>query len=424
MYFCLPITSLYSLVEKTLKAVVEMSYPHKTYLIDDGNKEEYKDLADKYSVRYIARKNTDDYKAGNINNVLRYSNGEIIAVFDIDHIPQRQYLDHVVNHFIDPKVGVVQVALDHYNCSDSYVANACCIMSDDFFAATMLGMNGMDSTVIFGSNSVFRRSALLSIGGYQPGLAEDLHTSVKLHAARWKSVYVAEILAKGLVPADISAFFKQQFKWANGVFEVLFKHYPSLIKSLTINQCICYLTRMTYYLAGPIVFLHILLTIFALYSRPFNLEFTSYISHSAPFILLFFFTQAYIKIFYYIKEKKKGFHLSGYLLVLGSWPIYTVAFLSALFRIEIPFISTPKEIASKSFIKLIIPQLVIVGVLIVGIIYKSVNYIDISSLVIILFASIMIIIHYAIFYGTWENYYQRKKLKKEKSITIFQPIEI
>ncbi len=412
-----------NLVEKTLKAVVEMSYPHTTYLIDDGNKEEYKELAERYSVKYIARNNTKDYKAGNINNVLRYSNGEIIAIFDIDHVPQKHYLDHVVNHFNDPQIGVVQVALDHYNCTDSYVANACCIMSDDFFAATMLGMNGMDSTVIFGSNSVFRREALLSIGGYQPGLAEDLHTSVKLHAARWKSAYVAKILARGLVPADIPAFFKQQFKWANGVFEVLFRHFPSLLKSLTISQIVCYVTRMTYYLAGPVVLLHIILTIVALYSREFNLEFSQYITHAIPFLFLFLVIQVYIKIFYYIKEKKKGFHISGYMLVLGTWPVYTVAFLSALFGIKIPFIATPKDKSSRDFLELIIPQSTAILILTAGIIYKIINFEDLYSLAIILFATSLILIHYAIFYGTWEHFLHKKKVNKKENIEVPNVVE-
>jgi cellulose synthase (UDP-forming) len=402
------------LVEKTLKAVTEIKYPHTTYLIDDGNKIAYKELAEKYNVNYIARGNNDKHKAGNINNVLKHSKGEIIAVFDIDHIPQEDYLDFVVGHFTNPKVGFVQVALDHYNYSESYVARACCMMSDDFFAATMLGMSEMNSAVIFGSNSIFRREALLSIGGYQPGLAEDLHTSIKLHAAGWQSRYVAKILAKGLVPADLAAFFKQQFKWANGVFEVLFKHFPSLIKSLTINQIICYSTRMTYYLAGPIVFAHIVLVIYALFSRTLNLKLVDYIIYSIPFITVFFLIQVYIKIFYYIKEKKKGFHVSGYLLVLGTWPVYVTAFLSALFRIKIPFIATPKELTSKGLITMIIPQLLTVGILIVGIVYKINNYNDTSSLIIILFASILILLHYVIFYGVWENYEHTKKMNDKK----------
>lgn len=406
------------LVENTLQAVVNMSYPHTTYLIDDGNKKEYKELAEKYYAVYISRKNTKDYKAGNINNVLKNSNGEIIAIFDIDHVPQRDYLDKVIDHFENPEIGVVQVALDHYNASESYVAKACCNMNDDFFAATMLGMNELGCAVIFGSNSVFRREALLSIGGYQPGLAEDLHTSVKLHAAGWKSAYVAQILAKGLVPPDLGAFFKQQLKWANGVFEVLFQHFPSLVKSLSINQVICYVTRMTYYLAGPTVFFHLLLTIYALFSSQFNrgVGYSDYVLQSLPFIFFFFLIQVYIKEFYFIKEKKKGFHLEGYLLVLGTWPVYTIAFLSALFRIKVPFIATPKKSSHEGFLIMVIPQIIIVGLLAAGIVYKIINFVDYKSLTAILFGTILIIIHYGVFYSVWENYKHRKQMSRKVEV--------
>ena len=400
------------IVEKTLKAVIEMNYPHRTYLIDDGNKKDYKELAQKYEAVYLTRENTKDNKAGNINNVLNYSDGEIVAIFDIDHIPQKNYLEKSIHYFNNPKVGVVQVTLDHYNHLESYIADACCIMNDDFFAATMLGMNELDCAVIFGSNSIFRREALLSIGGYKPGLAEDLHTSVNLHAKGWKSAYVAETLAKGLVPSDLSAFFKQQLKWADGVFEVLLKYYPSLFTSLSLKQHICYLTRMTYYLAGPVIFLHLISTIIALFSRQFNIEFSSYFLHSLPMLIIFFIIQVYIKIFYFIKEKRKGFHLSGYLLVLGSWPIYTLAFISALFRIKIPFIATPKNKSSKGFLKLVIPQLLVVVTLFAGIIFKIINFMDSLSAIIILFSLGLIIIHYGVFYGVWENYKYRKNLNK------------
>ena len=395
------------IIEKTLRAVVNMNYPHKTYLIDDGNNYLHKMLAERYNAIYLTRNDKKDYKAGNINNVLKYSKGEIIAIFDIDHIPQVDYLDKVVGYFDDPTIGAVQVALDHYNSSESFVAESCCTMSDDFFAATMMGMNELNSAVIFGSNSIFRREALISIGGYKPGLAEDLHTSVHLHSKGWKSVYVSEVLAQGLVPADLAAFSKQQLKWANGVFEVLFTIFPKLIRSLKVSQIICYLTRMTYYLAGPVVFFHLILTVLALYSRTFNQVFTDYIIHSIPFLLIFFIIQIYVKSYYFLKGTEKRSHLGGYLLVLGTWPIYTLALLTALIRIKIPFISTPKELSQKNSLLLIIPQLITVCVLSAGIIFKIINFYNPYSFIIIMFAAILILIHFGIFYSALEKYSYR-----------------
>jgi cellulose synthase (UDP-forming) len=245
------------LVEKACNAMVSMQYPHKTYLLDDGSNPKYRKIAERNGAIYVTRKDKKDYKAGNINNMLEYSDGEIIAVFDVDHIPQKNFLDEVVGYFENPKIGVVQVALDHYNQMESFVADACCKMSDDFFGATMLGMSGCGSTVVFGSNSVFRREALVKIGGYKPGLAEDLNTSIHMHADGWESVYVPQILAQGLVPSDLGSFFRQQIKWSRGVFESLLTIYPKVFKFLDWRKRICYLTRMTYYLAGPVVAFHL-----------------------------------------------------------------------------------------------------------------------------------------------------------------------
>jgi len=400
------------LVEKACSAMVNIRYPHKTYLLDDGNNPAYQRIAVKNGAIYIARNDKKDYKAGNINNILGSSDGEIIAVFDVDHIPQNNFLDEVVGHFEDPQIGVVQVALDHYNQNESFVADACCKMNDDFFGATMLGMSGCGSTVVFGSNSVFRREALIKIGGYKPGLAEDLNTSIHLHADGWKSVYVPQILAQGLVPSDLGAFFKQQIKWARGVFETLFTVYPKLFKYLDLRKRICYLTRMTYYLAGPVTTFHLIFCILALFSLEINLQFRNYVIHSLPFLFMFFAIQVFTKNFYFIKQRKKGFNAEGYLLVLGTWPVYTLAFLSALLRIKIPFIATPKNKSQlKENLMLIIPQIITVIVLTAGVIYKISYGLISNPSFSVLFALVMILLHSAIFFAVWESYNFDKKKK-------------
>jgi cellulose synthase (UDP-forming) len=401
------------LVEKACNAMVNIKYPHKTYLIDDGNKPAYRKIAERNGAIYFTRKDKKDYKAGNINNILENSDGEIIAIFDADHIPQKNFLDEVVGHFKDPQIGVVQVALDHYNQNESFVADACCKMNDDFFGATMLGMNGCGSTVVFGSNSVFRREALIKMGGYKPGLAEDLNTSIHLHAEGWKSVFVPQILAQGLVPADLGAFFKQQIKWSRGVFESLFTIYPKLFKHLDLRKRICYLTRMTYYLAGPVVTFHLIFCILALFSPEINIQFRNYIIHSIPFLFMFFVIQVFIKNFYFIKKQKKGFNAEGYILVLGSWPVYTFAFLSALLRIKIPFIATPKKKSNlRENLRLIIPQIITVVVLLIGIIYKISKGPVSNPSYTILFALVMILLHGGVFFAVWESYVFDRKRKK------------
>ncbi len=49
---------------------------------------------------------------------------------------------------------------------------------------------------------------------------------------RYKSVYVPEVVSRGLVPEDLGSFYRQQLKWARGVYEVAFTELPRLFGSL------------------------------------------------------------------------------------------------------------------------------------------------------------------------------------------------
>lgn len=396
------------LVEKTLKAAIANTYPHKTYILDDGHLPEYKQLAEKYGAAYITREGNKDYKAGNINNALKYTNGEIIVVFDVDHAPEPNFIERIISYFENPKVGVVQTTLDHFNEKQSFVANACAKMNDDFFGPTMLGMSGLKCAVIFGSNSVFRRKVFDDIGGYKVGLAEDLNTSLYLHAAGWKSVYHPEILAKGMVPADLNSFFKQQLKWAKGVFTVFSETYPKLFRKLSFNQHICYLTRMTYYMAGPVILAHVIGSLFSLYDAHFGRTFSDYLLHGIPYFFMFLLVHQYAGKKYYVKAVEGGAHIEGVLLMLGAWPIYSAAFLSHIVGAKIPFIATPKEISNRSDFKMILPHIIISLVLLISIIIKLFDKIDLSALINIFFAAGLILVNSGIFYAFWEGYKNRK----------------
>ncbi|MCX6151708.1 MAG: glycosyltransferase [Ignavibacteriales bacterium] len=401
------------LIEKAVSAAVGIEYPHKTYLIDDGNNPEHKQIAAKFGAIYITRQNNLHNKAGNINNALNESSGELVAIFDIDHVPATNYLSRSVGRFNNPKIGAVQILLDHYNSEDGFVAAACSELNDDFFGPSTLGMNGCGCTTVFGSNAIFRRKALQSINGYIPGLAEDLNTSITLHSAGWETDYVPEVLAKGLVPTDVTSFFKQQLKWSRGVFDTLLNVYPKLARKLEFNKQVCYLTRMTYYTAGPVVGLHILATLVALLgiSELATSYFSNYLFHSIPFLFFFIYIHQFAGKNYTIKPATKGFRLRGIILVFGTWPIYTISFLYALFGIRIPFMETPKIQRKRRFFKLIMPQIVVVILLIALAAFNFLTEDRISSTLIInIFALGLAFVHLGLFYAVWEDWKRNKSI--------------
>lgn len=408
------------LVERILKAAVAIRYPHNTYLIDDGNKTEYRKLAERLGAHYLSRSTNEDNKAGNINNALVHSNGEFVAIFDVDHVPKPNFLDRSLGYFRVPKIGFVQVMLSHYNQDESFVAAAAAERNDGFFGVPMLGLHGCGYTQAFGSNCIFRRKALESIGGYKPGLAEDLHTSIHLHANGWRSYYVPEVLAEGLEPADIASFFKQQFKWSHGVFTVLRDIYPRLVNRLSLTTNICYLWRLSCYLAGPMVGIHILFTILVLFcgSEIATAHFVDYLRHGIPFVIMSSLITYFMgKNFQVVPPSKSGIPLQGLFLAYGTWPVYTLSFIYSLFSIKVPFIATPKEAKAGNFLKLVLPQITTVILLISAITWRLSQGIDYSYTVIIAFALLQILMHGGIFYAVYEGWRMSFQDKTARSYT-------
>jgi cellulose synthase (UDP-forming) len=353
------------LIRKTLKAAVEMRYPHKTFLLDDGRREVLRGLAKRLGAGYITRPDNKHAKAGNINNALQRTRGEIVVIFDTDHTPKPEFLERSLGHFRNPKVGFVQVMETFSNDGESFISRAATETTTEFFGPVCLGMDAWGSCTLFGTNALIRRVALEQIGGYRPGLTEDLATSIELHAEKWESAYVHEALAPGLSPADLRAYFVQQFKWAIGVFDLLLTRYPKRFFRLTPRQRLCYFTRMTCYGAGPYCAAHILLALFLVISNSAtHALFSGYAICYLPLFLSILAIQAFSVHCWSAEPARVRWRAIS--LVYATWPVYLAALFCAFIRRKIEYLPTPKTFRGGNFLPLVIPQMVSVIALVIG----------------------------------------------------------
>lgn len=361
----------HDLVERALSAACSMRGEHRTWLLDDGHDPSLAEMANRYCVGYITREGHQDAKAGNINAALEQTNGEIIVIFDIDHAPEIDFLDQSIGYFADPKIGFVQVMLTFNNGKDSWVAEAAIETSLEFYNPTSLGADGINGTTLMGSNALIRRSALESIGGYQPGLAEDLATSINLHAKGWKSAYVAEPLAPGIAPPSFAAWFVQQLKWARGVFELLLTAYPHLFPKLKWGQRLSYAVRMTKYWIGPVVGIHLFATIAILiFAGPeTRLAFHDYLIHITPLAMADVLIRHFAFHFYRHHSSPNTSLARAVALVYSTWPIYMLSWGMALLRLPLGFQPTPKTKGGKLNPLWLLPQIFALSLLIVGSMY-------------------------------------------------------
>ena len=351
-----------SMFEKTLAACARITYPHNTYLLDDTRDARFRELAEKHGATFLEIVGVPGAKAGKINRALEETSEAFILVLDPDHIPFPEFLDNVLGYFDSDDIGFVQVSQAYYNQSRSFTAKAAAEQTYGFYGPGQMGLFGHGASVAIGANCTFRRKALESIGGHGVGLAEDLVTAIRIHGAGWRSVYVPKILSRGLVPEDLGSYYRQQLKWARGVYEVAFAEMPRLFGRLSWRQRLSYATIGTYYLSGPATLLYLIFPYLYLWIgvQPASMQFEQFLTTAGPVGLIG-------AIIYMAAQKwlchpvmERGTHWRALSLKVASWPIFLAGTMLAIGRADIRYIPTAKEPVRGRFLVLASPQILLI----------------------------------------------------------------
>ena len=345
--------------EKTLAACARVAYPHTTYLLDDTRDPRFREVAERHGAVWLELVGLPGAKAGKINAALARTTEEYVLVLDPDHVPFPCFLERVLGHFIDSRVGFVQVAQAYYNQPRSFVARAAAEQTYSFYGPLQMGLAGHGAAVAIGANCTFRREALEAIGGHGVGLAEDLVTSIRLHAAGWRSVYVPEVVSRGLVPEELGSFFKQQLKWARGVWEVLFSELRPAFRGLGWRQRFAYGTIATYYLFGVTTPMYLLIPYLYLWLgvQPAAMRFEDFLAAGGPVAVVGVAAYLFAQRWLCHPEAERGLHWRGLTLKMACWPVFLVGTALAVVRAEIPYVPTEKRARAGRFLRLAWPHL-------------------------------------------------------------------
>ncbi len=337
--------------EKTLAACARIRYPHTTYLLDDTRDPRFREIAERHGAVWLEIVGFPGAKAGKINEALRRTTEDFILVLDPDHLPFPNFLDHTLGYFQDEKVGFVQVSQAYYNQYRSFTAAGAAEQTYTFYGPTQMSLHGLGAAVAIGANCTFRRAALESIGGHGIGLAEDLITSIRIHAKGWKSVYNPVVVSRGLVPEDLGSFCKQQLKWSRGLFEVAFSEVPRLWKGLSFWQKLSYSTISTYYLVGVTMLAFVLFPFlyFLTGALPAHMQFVPFLQNTALVLIADVAIYLFIQRWLCHPETERGLHWRGMVLKFACTPVFVLGFVLSLVNAEIPYIPTAKKAVTGYF---------------------------------------------------------------------------
>ena len=396
-------------VEETLISFRNQTYPNKRlYFLDDTRydlpgddpeamrryRQAIDDLCRRLNVN-LFRRRWRGAKAGMINDFLHFLDGkpdegfefhpfsrdgdrgteQYIIVFDADAIPLPHFTSSLVARIEkDPRLAFVQTPQYYSNFETNRVARAAGLQQVVFYEYICEGKSISDAMFCCGTNVIFRREALLDVGGFdESSVTEDFATSLKFHLRGWKSAYLSEVLTFQLGPEDLGGYFKQQFRWALGTVGLLRQIVPLFLSHpgrLTPVKWWEYLLSSTYYFIGPVFLimvtcplLYLFFDIPVLFARP-DLHAIFFL----PYLVLTLAT------FYWTLQER---HYRPRDLILGqflmaiTFPVYLKASILALLGVRGTFVVTPKGRSEALPLRDIWPQVSLAALCLAAIVWGA-----------------------------------------------------
>jgi cellulose synthase (UDP-forming) len=354
---CVPSTESLDIIEKQFKAMASITYPHDSWILDEGNSKAVKRLAKRYGVKHFSRKGIKKYnqflppfkaktKAGNVNAWLEHVKRrkyEFFVQFDIDHLAKPHYLNKTLGYFRDAEVAWVQAPSVYKNLTHWTVRGAA-EQELVLQGPLQMGFYGHSQTpFIIGSHCTYRMDAIREIGGFQPTRAEDHLDTVVLASKGYRGVFLPEIIAEGDGPETLTTYLAQQFAWAYSMFQVLLLHTPALLRTMPFRKKWQFLFAQTWYPVWALTYFIMFLTpiLALLVNRDVaKMQGGEFLVHFVPmFVCSFLVWWAARPIM-----QPSHVHLSwrGMILHAVRWPVILRAILCAGFRIKKPYMITPK----------------------------------------------------------------------------------
>lgn len=194
---------------------------------------------------------------------------------------------------------------------------------------------------------VIDRAALVAVGGMcTESIAEDFVTGLFMHERGYKSVYVPEVLAEGLATEDFLSYSKQQFRWARGALDVIFRYNPLFRRGLSFAQRIQYLASASFYLSGLVVAIDILLPLVFLYTGLVPIQV------SGMLLAAVFLPYMFVTLYTIERASNYSFTFPSLGLSMSAFTIHLSALWAALLRKKSSFSITPKEQQRGNFVRL------------------------------------------------------------------------
>ncbi len=215
-------------IMKCIESIKASDYPGKMEIIvvDDGSQDGSKEMLNQVEgINFmVLEKNLG--KSGAINMALKIAKGEVIACVDSDSYPEPDALREAISMLMaDENIGVVTCFIQAAN-PNTLFKKLQAIEYMTGFGFFHVAARFLDAiSVAPGPTSIFRKSALEKIGGFDEGnITEDLEIAWRMRKYGYKIEYCPHAVSYTEVPETLSHLMKQRVRWYRGKYFNVQKH--------------------------------------------------------------------------------------------------------------------------------------------------------------------------------------------------------
>jgi cellulose synthase/poly-beta-1,6-N-acetylglucosamine synthase-like glycosyltransferase len=354
------------MVKQTLDALANLDYPDFEVIIIDNNTKDpavwepvqayCEQLGPRFRFFHVAP--IEGFKGGALNYILPHTapDVEVIAVIDSDYCVEPNWLKHMVPHFADPKIAVVQSPQDYRDGEESLFKKLCYAEYKGFFHIGMVTRNDRDAIIQHGTMTMIRRTVMDELKWADWTICEDAELGLRVFEKGYSAAYAHQSFGRGLMPDTFIDYKKQRFRWAYGAIQIMKGHASSLFRGkdsqLTRGQRYHFVAGWLPWIAdGLNIFFTVgaLLWSAAMIIVPQRVD-PPLMIFAIPPLALFFFKFGKI-LFLYRRALGVGLWRSIQAAVAGLALSHTIAkaVLYGAFTETIPFFRTPKMASNHGF---------------------------------------------------------------------------
>ncbi len=356
----IPIYNEFYVAKRIIRAVNKLSYPKnklEIQILDDSTdetseiikKEIQNNKKTDHKIFYYHRIRRLDFKAGALREGLKHAKGEVIAIFDADFLPDKNFLLKTVGYFNEPKVSIVQTRWTYLNSQSSIVTKSQQIILDAHFQIEHTARAFSRRFLNFnGTAGLLRTSAILEVGNWQGDtLTEDLDLSYRMQLKGYRIVYLPFVECLSELPENIASLKAQQSRWSQGSIQVAKKLLLPIMRS---SFSLKIKLEVLMHLCAPLAYigsflLTIVMPIIAFTIRDVNKQYLKSLDITLAVLMLISLSTYYLYAQKELKNlEKKSFRSLPFMFSMGmvfcvssSWAI-----LKGFFGKKINFVRTPK----------------------------------------------------------------------------------